>query len=65
MLASWTTASTLHDNGFQVQASAMAVPDQVQIYGVQVSRAPAGSLSLPYSVGNNGPIFHSNLMIWF
>lgn len=32
---------------------------------IQIDRSPVGALSLPYSVGNNGPIFHSNLMVWF
>jgi len=30
-----------------------------------LNRTPVGSTSLPYSVGNNGAVFHANLMIWF
>lgn len=92
--------TALLDNGFQIQASAMAVPRQVQIYAggskvfgqygnpsdfragvnvfpwknqvikwnvevIQLKRSPVGALSLPYSVGSNGPVVHSNFMVWF
>lgn len=29
------------------------------------NRSPVGALSLPYSVGSNGPILQSNFMVWF
>jgi hypothetical protein len=32
---------------------------------LQLRRSPAGALSLPYSVGANGPVFSSNFMVWF
>jgi hypothetical protein len=32
---------------------------------MQLSRSPVGALSLPYSVGSNGTIFHTNFMVWF
>ena len=32
---------------------------------IHLNRSPVGSGSLPYSVGNNGSVFHTNLMIWF
>lgn len=92
--------AALHDNGFQVQAAAMAVPSQLQIYAggskvfgeygkpgdfragatfypwknevvrlnvefIQLNRSPVGALNLPYAVGTNGPVFHTNLMVWF
>jgi DUF3011 family protein len=92
--------TALHDTGFQLQASAMAVPKELQVYigaskvfgeygnpsdfraggtvfpwknesvrlnfeYLHVNRSPVGSTSLPYSVGNNGSVFHTNLMIWF
>jgi hypothetical protein len=90
----------LTDTGFQVQASAMAVPNLVQMYAggsrvfgeygdpsdiragvtyfpwknqvvrwnfeyIHLKRSPVGGLSLPFSVGSNGSVFHSNFMIWF
>ncbi len=90
----------LHDTGFQVQASTMVVPKQVQLYAggskvfgeygnphdvraggnifpwknetvrlnveyIHLDRAPVGAASLPYSVGNSGPVFHTNVMLWF
>jgi hypothetical protein len=92
--------SALHDTGFQVQASAMPIRQQLQAYvggskvfgeygdpsdfraGVnfypwknqvvrwnaeylRLNRSPVGALNLPYSVGMNGPVFHSSLMVWF
>ena len=92
--------TALHDAGFQIQASAMAVPKELQVYAggskvfgeygspsdfraglnvfpwknetvrfnvefIHLNRSPVGATSLPYSVGNNGPVFHTNLMIWF
>jgi hypothetical protein len=92
--------SRLRDTGFQVQASAMVVPRQLQVYAggskvfgeygkpsdvragltyypwrnevvkwnfeyIYLHRSPVGALSLPYSVGMNGPVFHTNLMVWF
>lgn len=92
--------TSLHDTGFQVQASAMAVPKQIQVYAggskvfgqygnpsdvhagltyypwknetvkwnfeyIYLNRSPVGSLTLPYSVGMNGPVFHSSFMFWF
>lgn len=32
---------------------------------IKVNRSPVGAASLPYSVGMNGPVFHSNFMLWF
>lgn len=32
---------------------------------IQLDRSPVGALSLPYSVGANGPVFHTNFMVWF
>jgi hypothetical protein len=92
--------AALRDTGFQVQASAMLRPSQLQIYAgaskvfgeygdpgdfragfnyfpwknqvvkwnveyIQLKRSPVGALSLPYAVGSNGAVFHSNFMIWF
>jgi hypothetical protein len=92
--------TALHDTGVQVQASFMALPQQLQIYAggskifgeygepsdiragvswfpwknrsikwnaevIGLSRSPVGALSLPYSVGTNGPVFHSSFMFWF
>jgi hypothetical protein len=90
----------LSDTGFQLQASAMVVPQQAQLYlsgskvfgnygkpfdirvGVNVfpfknqairwnteviflKHSPVGYLSVPYPVGGNGPVFHSNLEVNF
>ncbi len=90
----------LLDNGFQLQASAMVIPQTLQLYGtgskvfgeygdpwdvrlglnwypwknyvvrwnfeyLQLHRMPVGGLSLPYAVGSNGGIFHSNLVVNF
>lgn len=92
--------SALHDSGFQIQASAMVVPSQIQVYAgaskvfgeygdpsdfragltffpwknqvvkwnfefIRLNRSPVGAASLPYSIGSNGPVFHSNFMLWF
>jgi hypothetical protein len=92
--------SELNDTGFQVQASAMVVPSQLQIYAgaskiygeygepsdvrigatcfpwknevvkwnveyLHLKRSPVGALSLPYNVGSNGGVFHTNFMVWF
>jgi hypothetical protein len=92
--------TSLQDTGFQVQASAMAVPSLIQLYAggskvfgeygdpsdfragltyypwknevvkwnfeyAYLNRSPVGALSLPYSVGMNGPVFHTNFMVWF
>lgn len=92
--------TALHDTGFQLQASAMPIAQQLQAYvagskvfgeygdpsdfraGVNVypwknqvirwnveflnvNRSPVGAMNLPYSVGMNGPVFHSSLMVWF
>jgi hypothetical protein len=32
---------------------------------LQLNRSPVGALSLPFTVGGNGPLFHSNLMVYF
>jgi hypothetical protein len=32
---------------------------------IHLKRSPVGSLTLPYSVGGNGPVFHSSFMLWF
>jgi hypothetical protein len=32
---------------------------------IHLNRSPVGSLTLPYSVGTNGPVFHSSFMLWF
>jgi hypothetical protein len=90
----------LNDTGFQVQASAMAMPSRLQIYAgaskvygeygdpsdfrvgatyfpwknevvrwnfeyIHLNRSPVGALSLPYNVGSNGGVFHTNFMVWF
>lgn len=92
--------TAIRDTGFQMQASAMAVPDFVQVYAggskvfgahgdasdvragvnlfpwkneavrwnaelIHLNRSPVGSITLPYSVGASGPVFHSSLMIYF
>ena len=92
--------SELNDTGFQVQASAMVVPGQLQVYAgaskvygeygepsdvrvgatyfpwknevvkwnveyLHLNRSPVGALSLPYNVGSNGGVFHTNFMVWF
>lgn len=31
----------------------------------QFNRSPVGALALPFSVGVNGPVFQTNLMVWF
>ncbi len=94
------TFDDLHDQGFQLQASAMVMPRTLQVYlsgskvfgeygdpsdtrvGVTVypwknqvvrwnnelmflDRSPVGALSLPYPVGGNGPVFHSNVEVNF
>jgi len=90
----------LNDTGFSLQASAMAIPRQLQLYMgaskvygeygdpsdvrigatyypwknevvrwnaeyINLKRSPVGALSLPYSVGSNGSVFHTNFMVWF
>jgi hypothetical protein len=32
---------------------------------LQLHRSPVGALSLPYPVGGDGPVFHTNFMVWF
>lgn len=32
---------------------------------LQLSRSPVGALSLPFPVGGNGSVFHSNFMVYF
>ncbi len=32
---------------------------------IELHRSPVGGLSLPYTVGADGPVFHTNFMIWF
>ncbi|HLE68585.1 MAG TPA: hypothetical protein VJH87_02795 [Vicinamibacteria bacterium] len=32
---------------------------------LQLNRSPVGALSLPYTVGGNGPVFQSNFMVYF
>jgi hypothetical protein len=32
---------------------------------LNVKRSPVGALSLPYLVGSNGSVFHTNFMVWF
>jgi len=90
----------LNDTGFSMQASAMAISRQLQLYVgaskvygeygdpsdvrigatyypwknevvrwnaeyLNLKRSPVGALSLPYSVGSNGSVFHTNFMVWF
>lgn len=92
--------TALNDNGYQLQASAMVLPGQLQVYFgaskvygeygdpsdvrvganyfpwknevvrwnleyIHLNRSPVGALSLPYSVGSNGSVFHTNFMVWF
>jgi hypothetical protein len=90
----------LRDHGFQLQASAMVVPETLQLYVsgskifgeygnpwdariganwfpfenlgirwnnelIRVEQSPVGALSLPYVVGADGLIFHSNFEVFF
>ncbi len=32
---------------------------------IRLQRSPVGALSLPYLVGADGPVFHTNFMLWF
>ena len=32
---------------------------------LELRRSPVGALSLPYPVGGDGPVFHTNFMVWF
>ena len=90
----------IHDHGFQVQASAMAIPKILQpyvggaqirgIYGnsselraglnwyvvhdrglrvnaewLHLNRVPVGYTAVPYPVGGNGNVFHTNFEMNF
>jgi hypothetical protein len=89
----------LDDDGFQLQASALVLPE-LQVYAggskvfgeygdpwdariglnwypwkaqslrwnfelIELDRSPVGALSLPYLVGADGTVFHTNFMLWF
>ena len=32
---------------------------------IELDHSPVGAYSLPYTVGANGPAFHSSFMLWF
>lgn len=32
---------------------------------IHLNRSPVGSITLPYSVGGNGSVFHSAFMVYF
>ena len=53
---------------FRIGANYYPLGNQVLRWNFEyldLSRSPVGALNLPYSVGMDGPVFHSSLMLWF